>query len=122
MGTGFLAGTMVLSDSLGPATKANAVVALKGVDAAVEPPLGTSTLRERGRNGSLSTSSLPASLVAMVQGTPGAKAAAGILNGTLDVTEGTKKVLKSATGSLGRARARPEPVPVRRGTGSGEGR
>ncbi len=69
VGTGFLAGTMVLSDSLGPATKANAVVALKGVDAAVEPPLGTPTLRVRGRNRSLSTSSLPASLLAQVQGT-----------------------------------------------------
>ena len=100
VGTGFLAGTMVLSDSLGPATKANAVIALKGVDAAVEPPLGTSTLRARGPNGSLSTSSLPASLLHVVQGTPGAEAAAGILNGTLDVTEGTKKVMKSATGSL----------------------
>ena len=39
VGTGFLAGTLVLGDSLGPALRSNAVVALRGVDAAVEPSL-----------------------------------------------------------------------------------
>ena len=40
VGTGFLAGTLVLGDSLGPALRSNAVVALHGVDAAVEPRCG----------------------------------------------------------------------------------
>jgi putative ABC transport system permease protein len=100
VGTGFLAGTMVLSDSLGPAVKSNALVALKGVDAAVEPALGVSTLRTRGPNRSLSTTSLPATLLPAVEATSGVQAAAGILTGTIDVIQGSKQVLKHATGSL----------------------
>ena len=71
VGTGFLAGTMVLSDSLGPATKANAVIALKGVDAAVEPPLGTSTLRSAGATARSARRACPASLVARCKAHPG---------------------------------------------------
>ena len=57
-----------------------------------------------------------------MQGTPGAKAAAGILNGTLDVTEGTKKVLKSATGSSVVPVPALSPYRFVAGTSSGEGR
>ena len=99
VGTGFLAGTLVLSDSLGPALESNAVVALKGVDAAVQPKLDTGG-RRRG-NQTLSTSSLPASLLATVTRARGVKAASGTLSAQLNVLgpDGTVP-LKHANGSL----------------------
>jgi putative ABC transport system permease protein len=100
VGTGFLAGTMVLSDSLGPAVKSNAVVALHGVDAAVEPLLGTPTLRARGREGAVAESTIPAPLLQVVRSTQGVKAAAGNLTGSLDVLHDGTRVLHAATGSV----------------------
>ena len=100
VGTGFLAGTMVLSDSLGPATKANAVVALRGVDAGVEPLLAGNTLRARARNSALGQSTIPAPLLETVRTTPGVRSAAGNLSGSLDVLEHGTRVLHAATGSL----------------------
>ncbi len=99
VGTGFLAGTLVLSDSLGPALESNAVVALKGVDAAVQPKLDTG--RARRGNETLSTSSLPATLLATVSRTDGVRAAAGTLSAQLNVlgADGTVP-LKHANGSL----------------------
>ena len=100
VGTGFLAGTMVLSDSLGPAVKANAVVALHGVDAAVEPLLGTPTLRANGRAGAVAESTIPASLLQVVRSVSDVKAAAGNLTGSLDVLHDGTRVLHAATGSV----------------------
>ncbi len=99
VGTGFLAGTLVLSDSLGPALESNAVLALHGVDAAVQPKLDTGQAR-RGTP-SLTSSSLPAGVLATVKGTSGVAAAAGVLTAPLNVlgADGTVP-LKHATGSL----------------------
>src|SRR4051812_20314149 len=98
VGTGFLAGTLVLGDSLGPALRSNAVVALHGVDAAVEP-----ALREdngRGPRG-LDTSTIPASALDEVKATDGVADAAGILHANLNVIDSSGQVLlKNATGSL----------------------
>jgi putative ABC transport system permease protein len=99
VGTGFLAGTMVLSDSLGPAVKSNALIALHGVDAAVEPALQTSTLRA-GRNRTLSGASVPASVLDQVRQIPEVATAAGNLTASLDVLQGRTQVLKGITGSL----------------------
>ena len=57
VGTGFLAGTLVLEDSLGPALKSNAITALSGVDAAVQPKLTDETARRR--RGGLASEGLP---------------------------------------------------------------
>jgi putative ABC transport system permease protein len=100
VGTGFLAGTMVLSDSLGPAVKSNALVALHGVDAAVEPLLGTPAVGARGRGESLSESTIPAPLLQTVRRAQGVKAAAGNLTGSLDVLQDGTRVLHAATGSV----------------------
>ena len=99
VGTGFLAGTLVLSDSLGPALESNAVLALHGVDAAVQPKLDTGGGR-RG-NASLTSSSLPADTLATVVHAPGVAHAAGVLSSQLNVLGPNGTVpLKHATGSL----------------------
>ncbi|MGZ4692985.1 MAG: ABC transporter permease [Acidimicrobiales bacterium] len=98
VGTGFLAGTLVLGDSLGPALRSNAVVALRGVDAAVEP-----SLREQNNRGprGLTTGAIPESALAEVKSTDGVADAAGILHAELSVLDDSGQVLlKNATGSM----------------------
>ncbi len=99
VGTGFLAGTLVLSDSLGPALESNAVLALHGVDAAVQPKLDTGTGRRNNDN--LSSSSVSADVLSTVRGATGVQAAAGTLSAPLSVLgpDGTVP-LKHANGSL----------------------
>jgi putative ABC transport system permease protein len=98
VGTGFLAGTLVLSDSLGPALESNAVEALRGVDAAVQPKLDTGSRRG---NDNLSSSSLPATLLPTVRASSGVAAAAGTLSAQLNVLGPNGTVpLKHADGSL----------------------
>ena len=98
VGTGFLAGTLVLGDSLGPALRSNAVVALHGVDAAVEPSLREDNGRvPRG----LDAGAIPETALAEVKGTDGVAEAAGILHADLNVIDDSGQVLlKGATGSL----------------------
>ncbi len=98
VGTGFLAGTLVLGDSLGPALRSNALVALRGVDAAVEP-----SLREQNGRGprGLTTGAIPEATLAEVKGTAGVQDAAGILHANLSVIDDSGQVLlKNATGSV----------------------
>ena len=100
VGTGFLAGTLVLGDSLGPALRSNAVVALKGVDAAVEPSLRDAGGRRRG-GGGLDAGAIPATTLDEVEGTDGVQDAAGVLSADLSVLDSSGAVvLKNATGSL----------------------
>jgi putative ABC transport system permease protein len=99
VGTGFLAGTLVLSDSLGPALESNAVLALHGVDAAVQPKLDTGTTRRRNDN--LSSSSVSADVLTTVRGASGVQAASGTLSAPLSVLGPNGTVpLKHANGSL----------------------
>jgi len=99
VGTGFLAGTLVLGDSLGPALRSNAVVALKGVDAAVEPSLSNASGGGRRREG-LTTGAIPAETLDEVKGTDGVQDAAGILSAELSVLDGSGQIaLKNASGS-----------------------
>jgi putative ABC transport system permease protein len=100
VGTGFLAGTLVLSDSLGPALKSNAESALKGVDAAVEPRL-ESDQRQARRGAAIQTSSLPAGLLTTVQQAEGVQAAAGNLSAPINVLGPSQTTqLKHANGTL----------------------
>lgn len=75
VGTGFLAGTLVLRDSLGAALEANTSATLRGVDAAVAPAQDTAlagTLSDGGPGATGPGSSMPGSMPGSTPGaTPG---------------------------------------------------
>lgn len=82
VGTGFLAGALVLRDSLGPALASNQSIALKNVSVVVLPLAGNDT-GPGGRQSVQQTLSVPATLLPKVQSARGVAAAAGIATGPL---------------------------------------
>lgn len=83
VGTAFLAGALVLRESLSVALQNSAVAEVRNVDAAVEPK----QLELGGAGGGPPTSSsgIPVAELATVQKAPGVAAAAGVANGSIDI-------------------------------------
>src|SRR5215471_2300350 len=81
VGTGFLAGALVLNDSLGPALADNSTITLQNVDVAVLPPKATEgeSGRGGGRNQEQLLQQVPADLVQTVSSVNGVDAAAGVI-------------------------------------------
>jgi putative ABC transport system permease protein len=81
VGTGFLAGALVLNDSLGPALADNSTITLQNVDAVVLPPKATAgeSGRGGGRNQEQLLQQVPADLVQTVSSVNGVDAAAGVI-------------------------------------------
>lgn len=84
LGTGFLAGALVLRDSLGSALEESATAGLQGVDAAVLP--GSNGGQGRVQAQALRrTQSVPPVELGKVQGVPGVAGAAGVATGAVGV-------------------------------------
>jgi putative ABC transport system permease protein len=89
VGTGFLAGALILKESLSVALESNAVTEVRNVDAAVEPrqlDLGGGGRGRRGGGGPPSSQTgIPVDQLAVVQKAPGVAGAAGIASGSIDI-------------------------------------
>jgi len=100
VGTGFLAGTLVLRDSLGPALVNNQTIALANVSAVVLPPAGNDP-DPNNRQASQSLLTIPAATLAEVQRASGVAGAAGVRSGPLKLLGPGNSV--QASGLIGQA-------------------
>jgi putative ABC transport system permease protein len=105
VGTGFLAGALVLNDSLGPALADTSAIALQNVDGVVLPPKATEAENGRGgpRNQEQTLQQVPPDLVQTVQGVSGVNQAAGVIPaagsfqsaGNLKLLDGSGNVIEA---------------------------
>ncbi len=96
IGTGFLAGALVLRDSLSSSLESNAVREVKNVDAAVEPRQLAS-----GRGGARQEAAgVPFAQLGPVQKASGVAGAAGIMSGNLEILKANNAPARA--GSVGR--------------------
>ena len=92
IGTGFLASTLVLRDSLGPALADSQSIALANVSAVVLPSAGEDSNDTRSQ-AQQQLRSVPADVLPKVQGAQGAAAAAGLTTGPLKLLGPDNKVV-----------------------------
>jgi putative ABC transport system permease protein len=108
VGTAFLAGTLVLRDSLSTSLQANVNSGLQGVDAAVLNPLGSPAAGAGATTGGVGTAT-------------GGPAAGGTAPGTTAVAQGGSTAAASPGGRGGpRGRAESGGGPTQRGSATGE--
>ena len=99
VGTGFLAGALVLKDSIGSSLESNAVQLVQNVDAAVVPKQ-LESLQGGGGGPPTAQSGVPYAELATVQKASGVAGAAGAMTGSVEILNGVNQPVRA--GSLGR--------------------
>jgi putative ABC transport system permease protein len=100
VGTGFLAGALVLNDSLGPALADNSTIGLQNVNVVVLPPKATEGNTNGPRNQEQLLQQVPANLVSTVAGVTGVNAAAGVIPSASDFQSGGNIKLLDGKGTV----------------------